>query len=112
MAQYEALTGRRPQIRYSDLVTAEAPEARKRYWNQQNLNLQNQALTQNQEQFDANLELMKEQAEEQEKQANISSMVSGAGLALEAAPYVKDAGSMALDAGTSLYNSIFPAAET
>ena len=89
MAQYEATTGRRPQIRYADIVRAEAPQARERYYSQLGLNMQKEALDQNAEQFNQNLELLKDQADAQEDQAMTSNIISGVGLGMEAYPYAK-----------------------
>ena len=111
MAQYEAVTGRRPSYLYSDLIRAEAPAAKNRYFN-------NLAMTQQENQFNQELSLQEDIAEEQQDQANMSNLISGAGLAVEAAPYATKAGKSALDAGgaavdygSSLFSTSAPAAD-
>lgn len=89
MPQYQSITGRRPQYNWSDLIRADAPRARQRYFN-------NLSLKQSEDQFDQSLALNQEQldfqrqqAEESQKQAAQSQLLSEAGLAIEAAPYIK-----------------------
>jgi len=74
---------------YSDIVRAEAPYAKQRYYANQNLALQNDSLAQNSEQFDKSLALSKKQMKESQKQADLANLVSAAGLATESYPYLE-----------------------
>ncbi len=67
--QYETLSKRRPGLAYSDVVTAEAPAARQRYFQQKSYGLSKEQLAQEQAQFNEEMAFKQKQAKEQKKQA-------------------------------------------
>lgn len=76
--QSETLSKRRPRLAYSDVVTAEAPAARQRYFQQQSYGLSKERLAQEQAQFDEEMAFAQKQAKEQKKQAEKARHISGA----------------------------------
>jgi len=111
MPQYEALTGRRPRSKYADIVQAELPSARQRYWS-------GLAKKQAAEQFDEEMGLRKdelklqaENAEQMKKQNDTSNTIAAASLAMpvvqKVAPFVKGAIS-GLGSGGSAAADLYP----
>jgi hypothetical protein len=88
MPQYYALTGAQTRPRYADMIRAEAPIARERYFANRNYALDERALEQSAEQFNKSTELTKSQIEEQRKQAEQTQNLALLGLGIEAAPYI------------------------
>lgn len=80
--QSETLSKRRPRLAYSDVVTAEAPAARQRYFQQQSYGLSKERLAQEQAQFDKEMAFAQKQAKEQKKQAERARHTSAAGMGL------------------------------
>jgi hypothetical protein len=84
------------RTRFADIIRAEYPNARNRYFQdmaqrqqQSGIDLQRNALSQSAEQARQQLELQRQQAEDQQQQQSIANGISGLALAKTAYPYAK-----------------------
>lgn len=86
MAYYDPLTGRKINYRTADVIRAEAPAARQRYFAEKELGLQEKSLEQNAQQFNEQIALRQEALRQQAEQAEQAQNIASLGLAKEAIP--------------------------
>jgi hypothetical protein len=91
--QIEAVTGRKPKFNWADIIRAEAPVAKERFFNNRAMGLQKEQM-----------KMQEDAMEAQQRQATMSNAISTATVGQKVAPYLsKGAGALA-DVGKGAYN--------